>query len=407
MKIPFAPPYIDNDVINEVLDTLNTGWITTGPKVKQLEIEIEKLTNVDNVLCVNSWTSGALLIFKWFGIKEGDEIIIPAYTYSATALVALQCGAIPIMIDTTEDFNINVNLIEAAITSKTKIIMPVDIAGWPCDYNKINKLVKNEEVQKKFIPESEIQRKLNRILVVSDAAHSIGAIYNNLNTGKLTDITIFSLHAVKNVTTAEGGAICINLPNQFSNNDEYNIMKLYSLNGQNKDALTKSQAGAWKYDILFPGLKVNLTDLSAAVGLAQIRKYSSYLLLERKRIALRYKNYFEKFAFFQLPLLETNNSQSSFHLFALRINDINEFQRDEIIVNISQTGVAVNVHFIPMPMLTAFKKLGYDINNFPVSYNNFSREISLPIYPQLTNEEVDFICETVLNSYKNVVKNVK
>ena len=405
MNIPFSPPYIDQDVTSEVLDSLNSGWITSGPKVQLLEEELCKITSVSNSVCVNSWTSGAILILKWFGIKEGDEVIVPAYTYSATALAVLNCGAIPVMVDITDDFTIDIIAIEKAITPKTKVIMPVDIAGWPCDYDAINTLVHKDSVKKKFIAESDKQALLGRILVISDAAHSIGAVYHGLAAGKLTDITIFSFHAVKNITTAEGGAICINLPKTFDIEEEYKLMKLYTLNGQNKDAFTKSQAGGWKYDILFAGLKVNLPDLNAAVGLAQIRKYNSYLLLERKSVALRYQYFFRKYEFFQLPPLQDESRESCYHLYALRIKGISELQRDAIIEEITNTGVSVNVHLIPMTMLTVFKNLGYKIKNYPVAYDNYSREISLPIYPQLTMQQIDYICEAVLASYKKVILN--
>ena len=405
MNIPFSPPFIDEEIINEVIDSLNSGWITSGPKVRALEDEICSFTQVSNCVCVNSWTSGAILVLKWFGIKEGDEVIVPAYTYSATALAVLHCGAIPIMVDITGDFNIDVKLIEKSISCKTKVIMPVDIAGWPCDYESINALSNKEKIKSIFNAESEKQKMLGRILVVSDAAHSIGASYNGAASGKLTDITIFSFHAVKNITTAEGGAICINLPKPFDNEDEYKLMKLYTLNGQNKDAFTKSQAGGWKYDILFAGLKVNLPDLGAAVGLAQIRKYDSFLLLERKRVAFRYHDFFSKFEFFELPPLKDKTRESCYHLYALRIRAISELQRDFMIEEITKTGVSVNVHFIPMPMLTVFKNLGYKIEDFPIAYDNYSREISLPIYPQLTNEQIDYICKAVLDSYKKVICN--
>lgn len=405
MIIPFSPPFIDDDVINEVINSLSSGWITSGPKVKALEEEICTLTGITRTVCVNSWTSGAILVLKWFGVKEGDEVIIPAYTYSATALAVLHCGAKPVMVDITGDFTIDVRLIETAITSKTKVIMPVDIAGWPCDYNSINNLVNKFSVKDKFVADSEKQILLGRILVVSDAAHSIGAIYNKVQVGKLTDLTIFSFHAVKNITTAEGGAICINLPKPFDNEDEYKLMKLYTLNGQNKDAFTKSQAGGWKYDILFAGLKVNMPDVCAAIGLAQIKKYNSFLIKERERVAKAYHSFFSKYEQFELPPLEDENRKSCFHLYALRLNNCNEEQRDSIIEEITQKGVAVNVHFIPMPMLTVFKNLGYKIEDFPVAYDNYSREISLPIYPQLTNDQLNYICEAVLASYKKVIFN--
>lgn len=405
MNIPFSPPFVDQDVISEVLDSLNSGWITTGPKVKLLEDEVCKITKTERAVCVNSWTSGAILVLKWFGIKEGDEVIVPAYTYSATALAVLHCGAIPVMVDITDDFTIDVNAIKKAITSKTKVIMPVDIAGWPCDYNAINALVNDEPVKKQFVAESDKQTLLGRILVIADAAHSIGAFYKGMPAGKLTDLTIFSFHAVKNITTAEGGAICLNLPDSLDNEEEYKLMKLYTLNGQNKDAFTKSQAGGWKYDILFAGLKVNMPDVCAAIGLAQIRKYDSLLVIERERVARSYHAFFSKYEHFELPPLEDENRKSCFHLYALRINTFTEEQRDLIIEEITQKGVALNVHFIPMPMLTFFKNLGYKIEDYPIAYDNYSREISLPIYPQLTNEQIDYICEAVLTSYKKVVLN--
>ena len=270
--IHFSPPFIDQDIISEVIDSISSGWITTGPKVQFLEEEVSKVANVRKTVCVNSWTSGAILTLKWFGLTEGDEVIVPAYTYSATALAVLQCGAIPVMVDITDDFTIDITAIEKAITPKTKAIIPVDLAGWPCDYDSINYLVNKESIKNQFVPSSDKQSVLGRILVISDAAHSIGATYKGIPTGKLTDITIFSFHAVKNITTAEGGAICLNLPPSFDIEEEYKLMKLFTLNGQNKDAFTKSQAGGWKYDILFAGLKVNMPDVCAAIGLAQIRK---------------------------------------------------------------------------------------------------------------------------------------
>lgn len=403
MKIPFSPPFVDRNVTDEVLDALNSGWITSGPKVKALEEEVCRLTTVSYSVCVNSWTSGAILVLKWFGVKAGDEVIVPAYTYSATALAVLHCGATPVMVDITDDFTINVANIEKAITSKTKVIIPVDIAGWPCDYDAINAVVNKNSIISLFFAESNKQKQLGRILVISDAAHSIGAFYKGVPAGRLTDITIFSFHAVKNITTAEGGAICLNLPISFDNHEEYKLMKLFTLNGQNKDAFTKSQAGGWKYDILFAGLKVNMPDICAAVGLAQIRKYSDFLIKERERVSRRYDYFFSKHSEFQLPPLEDSVRKSCFHLYALRMNYCSENQRDIIIEEITKRGVSVNVHFIPLPMLTVFKDLGYTIENFPVSYSNYAREISLPIYPQLTNEQVDYICESVLSSYQKVI----
>lgn len=405
MNIPFSPPYIDNDIIEEVVDCLKSGWITTGPKVKTLEEEVCKLTKAPQTLCVNSWTSGAILILKWFGVGQGDEVIVPSYTYSATALAVLHCGATPVMVDVKEDFTIDETQIASRITSKTKVIMPVDIAGWPCDYEVINEIVVSNEIQSVFEPQSEVQRKLGRILVVSDAAHSIGATINGIETGILTDITIFSFHAVKNITTAEGGAICLNLPEPFNNLDTYGYLRMMTLNGQTKDAFTKSKAGGWRYDIIDLGLKINMPDVCAAIGLAQIRKYDQNLLIERKRVFNSYSGEFSKYSWAQLPPQDTENIKSSYHLYALRIKGINEQQRDAIIDEISKLGVAVNVHFIPMPMLTLFKNLGYKMEDHPIAYDNYSREISLPIYPQLDATKVDFVIQAVIDSYLKVINN--
>ena len=403
MNIPFSPPYIDQDIIDEVVSTLQSGWITTGPKVKALEQEVIKLSGAPQALCVNSWTSGAMLMLKWFGVGPGDEVIIPAYTYSATALSVLHCGATPVMIDINDDFTVDIQLIREKITANTKVIMPVDIAGWPCDYESINQLVNETAIKNKFKSNHKNQEKLGRILILSDAAHSIGAKVNEIETGLLTDITIFSFHAVKNITTAEGGVICINLPAPFNNAKEYAYLRMMTLNGQTKDAFSKSKAGSWRYDIIDLGLKINMPDVCAAIGLAQIRKYDHGLLAERKRVFDQYSKAFSKLNWTQVPPQDDEKRTSSCHLYALRIKGITETQRDAIIDEISKTGVAVNVHFIPMPMLTLFKDLGYDIKDFPRSFDNYSREISLPIYPQLTTEQVAYIILSVTNAYNSII----
>ena len=404
MNIPFSPPYIDADIIDEVVSALKSGWITTGPKVKALEQEVIKLSGAPQALCVNSWTSGAMLMLKWFGIKPGDEVIIPAYTYSATALAVLHCGGTPVMIDINDDFTVDIRLIRGKITANTKVIMPVDIAGWPCDYESIHQLVNEPAIKNKFKSNHKNQERLGRILILSDAAHSIGARVNQVETGLLTDITIFSFHAVKNITTAEGGVVCLNLPAPFNNDEEYAYLWMMTLNGQTKDAFSKSKAGGWRYDIIDLGLKINMPDVCAAIGLAQIRKYDHKLLAERKRVFDQYSKAFSHFEWAQLPPQDDGKRTSSYHLYALRIKGITESQRDAIIDEISKTGVAVNVHFIPMPMLTLFKTLGYDIKDFPRSFDNYSREISLPIYPQLSTEQVEYIIEAVSNAWNTVVQ---
>ena len=402
MKIPFSPPYIDDDVINEVTDSLRSGWITTGPKVKALEEEVCKLSGARRALGVNSWTSGAILVLRWLGLQPGDGVIVPAYTYSATALAVLWAGGKPVMVDSGEDFNISVEAIRRAITPRTKAILPVDIAGFPCDYDAIMSLVSEPEVKAMFSPTSDVQRQLGRIIVVSDSAHSIGAHYNGKRSGSETDIAIFSLHAVKNVTTAEGGIICLNMPEPFDNDKLYADMRLFSLNCQTKDAFTKSKAGGWRYDIIGQGMKCNLADVNAAIGLAQIRKYED-LLKERKRVFTRYNDALKQYDWALTPPAVTPGKESSYHVYALRIKDVTEQQRDEIIQEIAKSEVAVNVHFVPMPMLTLFREKGYDIKDYPQAYRNYAHEISLPIYPQLTDEQADFVIRTVVEAHNKVM----
>lgn len=402
--IQFSPPFIDEDVINEVIDSLKSSWITTGPKVKALEAEVAKLTGVENCLCVNSATSAMMLMLHWYGIGKGDEVIVPAYTYCATALAVMHLGAKAVMVDVKDDFCIDTDKIRNAITSKTKAIVPVDLAGYPCDYDEIYEIINDKEIKKLFNAGNEVQKKLGRIFVMADSAHSIGAVYKNRKSGELCDATVFSFHAVKNVTTAEGGAICINLPEPFDNKELYAWLRLLSLNGQTKDAFTKSLGGNWRYDIVYPGFKINLNDLCAAVGLSQIRKYKEDLLLRRKEIFRKYNEAFLKSGRFQIPPSKTDNKESSYHIYPLRINNITEDERDRIIEEINKREVAVNVHFIPLPMLKVFKDMGYKIEDFPISYDNYSREITLPVYPQLTDEEVDTVINSVIDSCEEVLK---
>lgn len=402
MKIPFSPPYVDDAVIDEVVDSLRSGWITTGPKVKALEEEIKAFSGAEQVLCVNSWTSGAIMMLRWLGVKEGDEVIVPAYTYSATALAVLHAGAKPVMVDSGTDFNISVDAIRKSITSKTKAIIPVDIAGFPCDYDAIMNLVNEPEIKNLFQADTENQRNMGRILVLNDAAHSLGAWYQSgMRTGSETDIAIFSLHAVKNITTAEGGAICLNLPAPFDNEALYKELRQMSLNCQTKDAFSKSKAGGWRYDIVGFGMKINMADVNAAIGLAQIRQYND-LLQERKRVFELYNNEFSKTDWAITPPQKVNGRETSYHIYALRIKSFTDEQRDAMIEEIAKKEVAVNVHFIPMPMLTFFKEMGYDINNYPQAYENYKSEISLPIYPQLTDEQVNYVIDAVMEAYEKV-----
>jgi len=403
MNIPFSPPFINDAIKEEVLEVLNSGWITTGPKTKQLEDLICEKYRCKKAVAVNSWTSGMITFLKWIGIKEGDEVIIPAYTYSATALSVIHAGATPVMVDVLPDFTIDIKAIEKAITPRTKVIVPVDFAGLPADYSAINQLVESENIRKIFSAENDFQKKLGRILVISDAAHSIGGLYKNLNVCELTDVTILSLHAVKNVTSAEGGIICLNLPEPFNNEELYPALRRFTLNGQTKDAFSKTQIGAWRYDIIELGMKCNMADLNAALALGQLKQYDE-LLAERKKIFFRYNSFFAQQSWAELPIGVDDIRESSYHLYPLRIKGITEETRDNIIAEVSLKGIAVNVHFIPMPMLTAFKSLGYKISDYPVSFDNYSREISLPIYPQLSNEAVDYICSAIQEAVLKIVR---
>lgn len=403
MKISFSPPYINDTVVNEVVDSLKSGWITTGPKVKALEEEIKNLSGAEQVLCVNSWTSGAIMMLRWLGLTAEDEVIVPAYTYCATALAVMHAGAKPVMVDAGPDFNISVEAIRKAITPRTKAIIPVDIAGFPCDYDEIMSLVEEENIKEMYAPASDVQEKLGRILVMNDAAHSLGARYSRQkNTGCETDIAIFSLHAVKNITTAEGGAICLNLPEPFNNEALYTELRQMSLNCQTKDAFSKSKAGGWRYDITGFGMKCNMADVNAAIGLAEIREYPT-LLKERKRVFETYDQAFSNYDWAILPPALVGEKESSYHIYALRIKGFDEQKRDAMIDAIAKSDVAVNVHFIPMPMLSFFKDKGYDIARYPQAFKNYEHEISLPIYPQLDEEKVQFVIETVVNAYYKVI----
>lgn len=402
-KIDFAPPYIDDDVIAAVTDTLRSGWLTSGPKVKELEELTAELYGLERTVCTNSWTSGAAVVYKWLGIGERDEVIIPAYTFAATALSVIHAGAIPVMVDVLDDFTIDPVKIKEAITPKTKAILSVDLGGWPCDYDAINNIVNSDEVKKQFIPANEVQEKLGRPIVIADAAHSIGAIYNNKPAVQFADISIISLHAVKNITSAEGGIICLNLPTPFSNEEEYKWMKLNTMSGQNKDALAKKNMGSWRYDIITDGLKANLTDVCAAIALTQLKKYQDYMLPERVRVYEHYNTFFKNKEWAILPPGIEEDRKTSHYLYQLRVKNITEEQRDLMIEKIMESGVSVNVHFIPLPELTVFKERGYDIKDFPNTYKNYACEISLPIYVQLSDEDCSYVEEQVEKAYMEVV----
>ncbi|MBO7345988.1 MAG: DegT/DnrJ/EryC1/StrS aminotransferase family protein [Bacteroidales bacterium] len=402
--IPFSPPRVDEKNITEVVKVLQSGWITTGPRTKEFEHLIADFCGINNVLCVNSASSGLELMLRWFGVQDGDEVIVPAYTYAATANVVVHCGAKVVFVDcNSSDFNINIKEIEKHITENTKVIMPVDIGGFPCDYDAINQLVAREDIKHLFRPVTDIQQQLGRILVLSDAAHSIGATYKGRHTGSLTDASVFSFHAVKNLTTAEGGAICLNLPKPFDNAEIYKCLNFKSLHGQTKDAFSKMQKGNWEYDIVEAGYKYNMTDIMAAIGIVELNRYQDDMLVKRKHIFDAYAQFFSQYAWAEVPLYEEENRCTSYHVFLLRIKNINEQQRNAVIQEIFEQDVAVNVHFKPLPMMSFYKKLGYKIEDYPTAYQNYSQEISLPVYYSLSDRDIQQVCSAVKKAVEKIV----
>ena len=400
--IPFSPPRIDQKVIDEVTAALQSGWITTGPRTKLFEKKITEYCGCKTTVAVNSWTMGMQVLLSWWGIQEGDEVILPAYTYCASANVIVHAGAKPVMVDINpEDFNISVEAIRKAITPRTKAIIAVDLAGFPCDYDLINALVREDSFVKQFSPSNDLQKQLGRILVISDAAHSFGATMNGKRSGSLTDISSFSFHAVKNLTTAEGGSLCFNLPDGFDHDEIYKTFCTLILHGQNKDALAKTQKGNWRYDVEEPGFKCNMTDLQAAIGLVELERYQENLD-RRKSIFEQYDAAFSNESWAITPLHTTESKVSCYHLYQLRIANITETQRDTIMQIIFDEDVSVNVHFLPLPTLTAYKKRGYKMEDYPETWNKYHNEISLPVYYNLTDEQV----QTVVNAVKKAVDSI-
>lgn len=405
--IKFSPPNIDDKIIHEVTQCLLSGWITTGPRTKTFEKKLAEYCEIENVLAVNSWTSGAEMLLRWFGVQEGDEVIIPVYTYCATANIVVHCGAIPVMIDINDDLCISVEKIKSAITPNTKAIIPVDLAGYPCDYDQIKQIIESPEVKRKFVAQCKNQELLGRILLISDAAHSFGAKYKGRKVGQCSDFTVFSFHAVKNLTTAEGGAICINLPKPFDNLEIYKELNIWSLHGQTKDALAKTQKGAWEYDVIEAGYKCNMTDVLASIGLIELERYASDLLPKRKYIFEQYNTFFNQFEWAITPPAITHLKETSYHLYLLRIANITLEQRNVIISKIFDKEVAVNVHYKPLPLLTFYMNRGYSINDFPNAQKNWEIEISLPVYPSLRNVDIDIITNAVLDSYLEVLNSIE
>lgn len=395
-NIPFSPPDIGEDEIEEVIDSLRSGWITTGPKTKLFEKNISEYCHTNKTAALNSATAALELTLRLLGIGKGDEVIVPAYTYTASCSPIIHVGATPIIIDIQKDhFEMDYDVVEKAINENTKAIIPVDIGGVPCDYKKIFEIV--EKKKKLFHPSNEVQNKIGRIAVIADCAHGIGGKQDKKMAGEIADFTTFSFHAVKNLTTAEGGAVT--WKNELGLDDEaiYKRFQILSLHGQTKDALAKTKLGAWEYDILEPAYKCNMTDINAAIGLAQLKRYPK--LVERRHEIIRKYNDGLKDIPVQVLPHATEKNISSGHLYITRVNGITTEQRNEIIIKMAERGIATNVHYKPLPMLTAYKNLGFNIEDYPNSYDYFKNEITLPLYSKLTDEEVEYI----ISNFKEVL----
>jgi len=390
MKIPFSPPDISEREINAVSEVLRSGWITTGPKTKEFEREIASYVHTSRAVCLNSATACMELTLRLLGVGPGDEVITSAYTYTASASVVCHTGAKLVLVDTAKDsYEMDYEKLEQAITNKTKVIIPVDLAGVMCDYQRIFEIV--ERKKNLFQPKTSLQKAFQRIIVMADAAHAFGSSIEEKMCGEVADFTSFSFHAVKNLTTAEGGAVVWKKVTGIDDDWIYNQYMLLSLHGQSMDALAKTQMGAWEYDILSPAYKCNMTDIAAAIGLIQLKRYSE--ILERRRsIIIKYTN-----AFQHLPvqiLTHYNNSlQSSGHLYMVRLINCDISQRNQLIIAMAEKGIATNVHYKPLPLHTAYINLGFNIKNFPNAYKQYQNEITLPLHTCLSEENVNYVID--------------
>lgn len=397
-NIPFSPPDMTEAEVNEVRDAILSGWITTGPRTKELERQIASYVGTERAVCLNSQTACAEMALRLLGIGEGDEVIVPAYTYTASASVVYHVGAKIVFVDVQKDcLEMNYEAVEKAITERTKAIIPVDLAGIPCNYDRLFEIVENKKAL--FRPTNDIQRALGRIAICADAAHAFGASWHGQMVGSIADFSSFSFHAVKNFTTAEGGALSWRTIHGIDNEALYHQVQLLSLHGQSKDALAKTQLGAWEYDIVGPWYKCNMTDIAAALGLVQMKRYPA-LLARRKEIIDRYDAAFKPLGV-EVLRHYTDEYTSSGHLYLTRIPNASLEERQEIIVKMAERGIATNVHYKPLPMMTAYKNLGFDIADFPNAYARFANEITLPLHTRLTDEEINYIIE----QYTDILKN--
>lgn len=392
MKIPFSPPDIGEEEIEEVVKTLKSGWITTGPRTKEFEKQIAAWCHTNRAVCLNSATASMEMTLRLFGIGPGDEVLVSAYTYTASASVICHVGATPVLIDTGRDsFQMDYDRMASKITKKTKAIIAVDYAGVMCDYDRIFEIV--EKKKELFMPEGKYQEALGRILVLADAAHAFGATYHDRHCGEVADFTCFSFHAVKNLTTAEGGAVTWRPLDSVDDEEIYKQYMLLSLHGQSKDALAKTKLGAWEYDIVMPAYKCNMTDIMAAIGLAQIKRYDG-LLARRKELILKYNEGLKDENVEWLTHYGEDFSSSG-HLYILRLKGYSSEERNEVITKMAERGVATNVHYKPLPMLSAYRNLGFDIKDYQEAYHMYENEITLPLHTCLTDEEADYVIHTL------------
>lgn len=398
-NIPFSPPDITEAEIELVAEALRSGWITTGPKTKEFERRIARFCNTDKAVCLNSATACMELALRLLGIGEGDEVIVPAYTYTSTASVVCHVGARPVIVDCASDsFEMDYDRISDAITERTKAVMPVDLGGIVADYDKIFESV--ESKKDLFRPANDIQRAFRRCVVIADAAHAFGAMRHGRMCGDIADFTSFSFHAVKNLTTAEGGALTWRSREGLDNEAIYRQLQLFSLHGQNKDALAKTKIGGWEYDIIGPWYKCNMTDIMAAIGLAQLDRYPA-LLDRRRQIIERYNTALKSYPV-KVMNHYSNEHSSSGHLYLVRIDDISAEQRNRVIELMAEKGIATNVHYKPLPMMTAYKAIGYDIKDYPNAYAQFENEVTLPLNTRLTDDDVDYI----ISSFTEIISKI-
>lgn len=391
MNIPFSPPDITELEIEEVVDTLKSGWITTGPKTKKFEKQISEYCHTSKAVCLNSATACSEMALRVLGIGPGDEVITTAYTYTASASVICHVGATVVLVDTQKDsYEMDYEALEEKITEKTKAIIPVDLGGVICDYDRIFEIVNRKKDV--FEPKTELQKKIGRVAVVADGAHAIGAVRDGKRCGEIADFTSFSFHAVKNLTTAEGGAVTWRDIEGVDNEELYKQFMLLSLHGQSKDALAKTQLGAWEYDVVAPYYKCNMTDIMAALGLAQMKRYPD-ILARRKEIIEKYN---EGLKNLPVSVLEHfgNDFASSGHLYLVRVHDKTREECNKIIEKMAEYGIATNVHYKPLPLLSAYKNQGFNIKDYPNAYAMFENEITLPLHTKLTDEEIDYIIDS-------------